>query len=231
MCALSISRCAAVRAARRVGARQRRRHGCAAGAPAAQPCRGRASARHDCGSSAGSRRSCGPPATGRGAPGWSCRCSTARATSRTTAALSPRPASTSWGMQFLRRRKSALIDGAGDDARDLSAHILGLPRQICSTAERLIAPYFHRQRGGGPTRTRTFPKTTGVSFLMLLMAPPPAHEPCTRLRQSVTSVFGVRAGNMRRAVKPTRQMAAVGQNASFAWLRKIPTFGGLFPAA
>ena len=27
------------------------------------------------------------------------------------------------GMQFLRRRKSALIDGAGDDARDLSAHI------------------------------------------------------------------------------------------------------------
>jgi putative flavoprotein involved in K+ transport len=27
------------------------------------------------------------------------------------------------GIQFLRRRKSALIDGAGDDARDLSAHI------------------------------------------------------------------------------------------------------------
>ena len=26
-------------------------------------------------------------------------------------------------MQFLRRRKSALIDGAGDDARDLSARI------------------------------------------------------------------------------------------------------------
>lgn len=29
------------------------------------------------------------------------------------------------GMQFLRRRKSALIDGAGDDARDLSAHLVG----------------------------------------------------------------------------------------------------------
>jgi putative flavoprotein involved in K+ transport len=29
------------------------------------------------------------------------------------------------GMQFLRRRKSALIDGAGDDARDLSAHLHG----------------------------------------------------------------------------------------------------------
>ena len=27
------------------------------------------------------------------------------------------------GMQFLRRRKSALIDGAGDDARELSAHM------------------------------------------------------------------------------------------------------------
>ena len=27
------------------------------------------------------------------------------------------------GMQFMRRRKSALIDGAGDDARDLSAHL------------------------------------------------------------------------------------------------------------
>ena len=27
------------------------------------------------------------------------------------------------GMQFLRRRKSTLIDGAGDDARDLSAHL------------------------------------------------------------------------------------------------------------
>ena len=29
------------------------------------------------------------------------------------------------GMQYLRRRKSALIDGAGDDARDLSAHLAG----------------------------------------------------------------------------------------------------------
>ena len=27
------------------------------------------------------------------------------------------------GLQCLRRRKSALIDGAGDDARDLSAHL------------------------------------------------------------------------------------------------------------
>lgn len=29
------------------------------------------------------------------------------------------------GMQFLRRRKSALIDGAGDDARDLCSHLAG----------------------------------------------------------------------------------------------------------
>jgi putative flavoprotein involved in K+ transport len=28
------------------------------------------------------------------------------------------------GTQFMRRRKSALIDGAGDDARDLSAHMI-----------------------------------------------------------------------------------------------------------
>jgi putative flavoprotein involved in K+ transport len=28
------------------------------------------------------------------------------------------------GTQFMRRRKSALIDGAGDDARDLSAHLM-----------------------------------------------------------------------------------------------------------
>lgn len=40
------------------------------------------------------------------------------------------------GTQFMRRRKSALIDGAGDDARDLSAH---------------LTSYL----GGRPTRTRT----------------------------------------------------------------------------
>ena len=33
------------------------------------------------------------------------------------------------GMQFLRRRKSALIDGAGDDAQDLSDHLLSYLRQ------------------------------------------------------------------------------------------------------
>ena len=33
------------------------------------------------------------------------------------------------GMQFLRRRKSALIDGAGDDARDLSGHLASYLRQ------------------------------------------------------------------------------------------------------
>ncbi len=27
------------------------------------------------------------------------------------------------GLPFLRRRKSSLIDGAGDDARELSAHL------------------------------------------------------------------------------------------------------------
>lgn len=33
------------------------------------------------------------------------------------------------GVQFLRRRKSALIDGAGDDARDLSDHLVSYLRQ------------------------------------------------------------------------------------------------------
>jgi putative flavoprotein involved in K+ transport len=37
------------------------------------------------------------------------------------------------GQQFLRRRKSALIDGAGDDARDLSAH-------ICTYLKGKVAP-------------------------------------------------------------------------------------------
>jgi putative flavoprotein involved in K+ transport len=40
------------------------------------------------------------------------------------------------GMQFLRRRKSALIDGAGDDACELSAHLVsflaGEPRPLRS---------------------------------------------------------------------------------------------------
>ncbi len=35
----------------------------------------------------------------------------------------PSPGMYLMGMPFLRRRKSALIDGAGDDARDLSAHL------------------------------------------------------------------------------------------------------------
>jgi putative flavoprotein involved in K+ transport len=36
------------------------------------------------------------------------------------------------GMPFLRRRKSSLIDGAGDDARDLSAHLLSYLNQHTS---------------------------------------------------------------------------------------------------
>ncbi len=38
------------------------------------------------------------------------------------------------GIQFLRRRKSALIDGAGDDARDLSDHLVSyLDSQVVTT--------------------------------------------------------------------------------------------------
>jgi putative flavoprotein involved in K+ transport len=40
------------------------------------------------------------------------------------------------GTQFMRRRKSALIDGAGDDARDLSDHLVSY---LCSRASRLVS--------------------------------------------------------------------------------------------
>jgi hypothetical protein len=43
------------------------------------------------------------------------------------------------GMQFLRRRKSALIDGAADDARELSDHLVqylrGAPVAAVSTRD------------------------------------------------------------------------------------------------
>ena len=44
------------------------------------------------------------------------------------------------GMQFMRRRKSALIDGAGDDARELGAHIAAFlgGRQGRPTMERTV---------------------------------------------------------------------------------------------
>ena len=40
------------------------------------------------------------------------------------------------GIQFMRRRKSALIDGAGDDARDLSAH---LASYLAGRVSRIVA--------------------------------------------------------------------------------------------
>jgi putative flavoprotein involved in K+ transport len=39
------------------------------------------------------------------------------------------------GMPFMRRRKSTLIDGAADDARDISAHLAGyLDGRVAMTA-------------------------------------------------------------------------------------------------
>ena len=70
-----------------------------------------------------SGRSSGRPASVRTTPGSTCRCSTARAWSATTAASPIRPGLYLMGLPFLRRRKSTLIDGAGDDARDLSDHL------------------------------------------------------------------------------------------------------------
>ena len=49
------------------------------------------------------------------------------------------------GMQFLRQRKSALIDGAGDDARDLSAHLAGyLDEQSNSRRAVISHPRLHQ---------------------------------------------------------------------------------------
>jgi len=47
------------------------------------------------------------------------------------------------GMPFLRRRKSTLIDGVGDDARDLSAHLASYLNDRTSTA-RPATPAFSR---------------------------------------------------------------------------------------
>jgi putative flavoprotein involved in K+ transport len=46
----------------------------------------------------------------------------------------PAPGMYLMGMPFLRRRKSGLIDGAGDDARELSAHLAG----YLSAADRAV---------------------------------------------------------------------------------------------
>jgi putative flavoprotein involved in K+ transport len=43
------------------------------------------------------------------------------------------------GMPFLRRRKSSLIDGVGDDARDLSAHLASYLRDRTFSRPELIA--------------------------------------------------------------------------------------------
>jgi putative flavoprotein involved in K+ transport len=43
------------------------------------------------------------------------------------------------GMPFLRRRKSSLIDGVGDDARDLSAHLASYVRSAVKSATNVAA--------------------------------------------------------------------------------------------
>jgi putative flavoprotein involved in K+ transport len=44
------------------------------------------------------------------------------------------------GMPFLRRRKSSLIDGAGDDARDLSAHLAEYLKRAGNGPSRSVVP-------------------------------------------------------------------------------------------
>jgi hypothetical protein len=65
----------------------------------------------------------GPPVTGPTTLGLKCLFWTAREGSNMTEGVISSPGMYLMGTQFLRRRKSALIDGAGDDARDLGAHL------------------------------------------------------------------------------------------------------------
>jgi putative flavoprotein involved in K+ transport len=58
------------------------------------------------------------------------------------------------GMQFLRRRKSALIDGAGDDARDLSADIQAYLDRRSAGAPSLAGGGRPTPRAGHPTTAR-----------------------------------------------------------------------------
>ena len=89
--------------------------------------RRRRSSRHpSCSSTsaaATSPRSSGRPATGPTTLGSTCPSSTTRVGSATTAGSPSPPGLYVVGLPFLRRRKSTLIDGAGDDARDLCAHL------------------------------------------------------------------------------------------------------------
>ena len=68
-------------------------------------------------------RSSGRPASAPTTPGSTCRCSTPRAWSATTAVSSTSPGMYLIGMPFLRRRKSSFIDGARLDAEDLVDHL------------------------------------------------------------------------------------------------------------
>ena len=76
-----------------------------------------------------SGRSFGPPAIAPTIPGSSCPFSIARAMVRHDGGVVSSSGRISDGRAIPRRRKSALIDGAGDDARDLSDHLASYLRQ------------------------------------------------------------------------------------------------------
>ena len=104
-----------------------------AGLPAGEP-RRRPSSRPPrrssiCGA-ARSDRSSGPPAsspTSPSCPAWATSgCSTARAAcGHDGGVVTASPGLYVIGLPFLRRRKSSLIDGAGPDAADIAAHLVG----------------------------------------------------------------------------------------------------------
>ena len=70
-----------------------------------------------------SRRSSGPPGSGRICRGSMSRFSTGRAAFGHDGGVTASPGLYLIGMPFLRRRKSSLIDGAADDAADVTDHL------------------------------------------------------------------------------------------------------------
>lgn len=64
------------------------------------------------------------------------------------------------GTQFLRRRKSALLDGAGDDARELSAHLATWLDRRDKAVSAGSAPAFGRMGARPRHRTTALPEVT-----------------------------------------------------------------------
>ena len=87
------------------------------------------------------------------------------------------------GAPLLRRRKSTLIDGAGDDARDLSAHLVGYLDEMARGVPLKWQPGVAAElvRAEGPGRSGRLELITPVS--KPARCRPPAKRACSILRQ------------------------------------------------